>query len=542
MDTTSSLDYTLMSLESISIDSEETNELYYNKIENKCFLLGIENREHARTYIDYMLSSMTIWEIFRIYNGINNEELNYGKKEYDRFIRKTDHKLYNQTGTSREATDIHPKIVDFIAMLDTVHDFKYNKDATGNGKKKQELLKDFTITLDKYITDNIHKIPINIDRELLYNETRLISELNNLEILNFIDSTSIANPFKNFNIKNYDVLGTIAKNINRITYEDLLVKQQNSTTINSTIHKKNYLSVDMWFMLSSPTNISKKTYKLEHTQVIHLCRYINQWFSGYAIDNILTFLVDGTSDQQVRLLFALSLLNHELEDYFSNSNEIQTYLTPYNQNIQSVTKWHVPYTSANLFDGQGYENIKDIDVREIGDIYPPSFKTQIHIDKLVTTPPEGLNKQQLEQFQPYASVTIVDASINSTLLTSFNLKYSDANDIFSSKRIIETYLHYPITITKANKKMVATNVLSYPLETQFAIKRAGDWGQVINCYRYNKVFVTCDRYAAMYAYYLKVPCILIKQTLEIKKEKVSINADLYPDFAQFSFILLLPDI
>lgn len=43
----------------------------------------------------------------------------------------------------------------------------------------------------------------------------------------------------------------------------------------------------------------------------------------------------------------------------------------------------------------------------------------------------------------------------------------------------------------------------------FALKRAGDWGQVEHCARYRKIFFTMDRLAALYAHMRGVPYVFI---------------------------------
>jgi hypothetical protein len=66
-----------------------------------------------------------------------------------------------------------------------------------------------------------------------------------------------------------------------------------------------------------------------------------------------------------------------------------------------------------------------------------------------------------------------------------------------------------------------------------AIKRCCDWGQVENCERYDKVFVTMDRLAAVYAYYRKVKYIFIRDMRDIARY----NKGLDKDWAQFTFVI-----
>ena len=52
-------------------------------------------------------------------------------------------------------------------------------------------------------------------------------------------------------------------------------------------------------------------------------------------------------------------------------------------------------------------------------------------------------------------------------------------------------------------------LLTFSDPLKYGLKRAGDWGQVEHCVKYNKVFVTSDKLAAMYAYYRNVRFIYL---------------------------------
>jgi hypothetical protein len=57
-------------------------------------------------------------------------------------------------------------------------------------------------------------------------------------------------------------------------------------------------------------------------------------------------------------------------------------------------------------------------------------------------------------------------------------------------------------------------------DTMLAIKRGGDWGQVEHCAKYNKLFVTSDKMAALYAFYRNVKFMLVQY-------QENLNDDLY---------------
>lgn len=62
-----------------------------------------------------------------------------------------------------------------------------------------------------------------------------------------------------------------------------------------------------------------------------------------------------------------------------------------------------------------------------------------------------------------------------------------------------------------------------------SFKRAGDWGQVEHCKRYDKIFITFDRLAALYAYYRNVKFIYVRF---IQKKTTTRN-----NWTQFAFLL-----
>ena len=62
-----------------------------------------------------------------------------------------------------------------------------------------------------------------------------------------------------------------------------------------------------------------------------------------------------------------------------------------------------------------------------------------------------------------------------------------------------------------NIKIPSISLLKFDRDTLYAIKRAGDWGQVEHAKKYKKIFVTDDIMAALYAYFRDVPCILLRE-------------------------------
>lgn len=55
------------------------------------------------------------------------------------------------------------------------------------------------------------------------------------------------------------------------------------------------------------------------------------------------------------------------------------------------------------------------------------------------------------------------------------------------------------------------NRINRLIKMLFDFKRLGDYSQVLTAYRYNYIFMTEDRLASIYAYFLNVPCIITKK-------------------------------
>jgi hypothetical protein len=64
-----------------------------------------------------------------------------------------------------------------------------------------------------------------------------------------------------------------------------------------------------------------------------------------------------------------------------------------------------------------------------------------------------------------------------------------------------------------------------------ALKRAGDWGQIMHAKKYKKIFVTIDKLAALFADYNGVPYILFGE------KHYNNNRQDRPELLQASFTL-----
>ena len=85
---------------------------------------------------------------------------------------------------------------------------------------------------------------------------------------------------------------------------------------------------------------------------------------------------------------------------------------------------------------------------------------------------------------------------------------------------------------KVAKTEAGKTVRTFSEDLLVALKRAGDWGQVEHCRRYNKVFVTGDRLAAMYAWYRGIRFVYMQYQEHFEDELPN-----FTSFFRYSFVM-----
>ena len=88
----------------------------------------------------------------------------------------------------------------------------------------------------------------------------------------------------------------------------------------------------------------------------------------------------------------------------------------------------------------------------------------------------------------------------------------------------------PPVVTQAPHRSLLDLYKGLPDSDLYALKRAGDWGQVEHCARYGKLFVTADKLAALYAAYRHVGFIFVGQHVMDPYNQM-------PGFVQHTFVL-----
>ena len=244
------------------------------------------------------------------------------------------------------------------------------------------------------------------------------------------------------------------------------------------------------------------------------------------------FQIDGNNGL-VDLIVGISLTNKSLNNYFSLDTELNDFINHMNLQIDK-NKWVSTKSDSNFFDPSTVNKVLTIDKRSTGEIYKNSYNFQIILDK-ISSNISNTDKvyKQPGQFKPYVNCRIIgkDNKDNKKIL---NIDVDDrrANKYFSINSIDIISSSVSQNIDDIRNPNISLS--KFDRDTLYAIKRTGDWGQVEHAKKYDKIFVTEDRMAALYAYYRGVNFILLRKKVIINENEI---IESHPSFTQFSFIL-----
>jgi len=246
-------------------------------------------------------------------------------------------------------------------------------------------------------------------------------------------------------------------------------------TLDDTKHQQ--ISVDIYMTIND--KITKILYLKQIVQVISTIRS--------TFGDTCVFNIDSSNDYVTMLMRGIQNLSKAC------SKEFDTEI----KNIPH-TSWTTCITDANFYDSSEHYMISDLKVDEhsTGNIFRKESTYQITLHGIIK-----------EKDVHYLDIRIIDKVKNiiwdKPLLAHETLKYFSKNT-----------LHDYITIisSKTELKTLQDYILAFSKPLKYGLQRAGDWGQVEHCKRHNKVFVTSNKLAAVYAVYRDIRFIFIRGT------------------------------
>lgn len=472
-------------------------------------LFNIQTIDQAEQYIENRLDNSNLLDIARIFYGYTRSQIN--------ILRKN-----KQIGGQLTIAEF--KLYTLLSIADSVHDFKdlaYTNEELEDYLPNELSIKDIT---------SIHPKRGDIP---VFNEDMFIEALSKYSHLTFLDNTGdkflepISNPLYKINIKPYPIEQK-TKNSD-ISYEDLYTRYKQTLVAKENITDNRNLSLEIWSFLedTDQEHKNKKRNRIELSQIANICRTVREVYKNYN-NGIYEFQLDNQSNDLIKLIVAVKLLNSAFHKKFSlydsdklsqTTIEILAAISIEYQNIYGETIWNLTNSDASIYDPGQIDNKILLDLRPTGPIYNEQLGYQITLG--------GVNIDQTINidFQP-------DINIESHLIKIYS------NKLCVAITSIENLASYINKNTFINKPSNDINIIErrqfipYSKEFKLALKRAGDWGQIMHARRYKKIFVTSDRLAALFAAYNSVPYILFKE--DYYDEEVEYNR---PSLLQAAFII-----
>jgi hypothetical protein len=251
---------------------------------------------------------------------------------------------------------------------------------------------------------------------------------------------------------------------------------------------------------------------------------------------------------------------------FSDDENVKTHLWNYlTESQQKQIDWKLAIADINIYDGSIFWQ-RELDyTNNTGYIYGGNVPLDNDI---------GIHSLQPFDMAYFSTLVDMDAineyrdshlKVNVEIIENSNVVFNEVLDMYQCKELFSTsvikllingkrynYQNYvemvfylKIVNTNNESPRFATEVLPYlkqiydscSIEMLYRLKRVADWGQVEHCKAYNKVFVTMDKLASLYAYYRKVPFIYMRPEDQALDSSNRVGIDEDPEFIQISHVL-----
>ena len=500
-----------------------------NLLEN-CQIFSIHSKEDALNYVQEVLDSITDSqriELIRIYFNISTEQSNkYNINSINKIKNKT-----KQVGGVANKPDYNDPIYKLLEMADSQHDFR----------------------LDTYLyLKNTLKydIPKEIDTNIIKNEDNFISKVSNSPELTFINS-KVANPLYGFSIKHYDLKDRLI-NYPESTFIEL-INSQNKSLAYHRDKNEHFVNLELWTQYKT----TPKNRYYEARQLAYLCQFIKMWFLNH------DFLVDN-SHTVTQLILLVKYIDNAFYIKFSNDIDVKTYLWDIiTDNQKEKIDWKMSITDTNIYDGTIFWQ-REIDYIHstgyvyggsqpesndifIGSIMPFDMQAYLELD--------GYEKNDYKDLNLKIRVEIVQENniVFNEILNMEQCKWlfskkclaeviraKGGNNIASIRDELDDIIYENPRFIDLVVPHLETFYRILNIEMLYKLKRTADYSHIEHCKQYNKVFVTKDKLAALYAYYRKVPFIYMPSENQALNDSKKYLPNENPSFLQINHILYRP--
>jgi len=460
-------------------------------------LLSIDSYEKAERYVRSSMTNATTLQI----EGIIKAIYRVSGRDIAQISRERLSPPPVQKGGNRQDATFYK----LMAFLDTIHDFAESD-----------------TDIEQFISEFGVELPDELRPEVIHNEKAVVTILSNKKLLHF-GSREVVNPLYDARILETFDIEAAFNNDSEMTLENLFHMQHRSLIgkLSSGVWQP-LITMDVITTTSVIPGREAPYQVLKLKQIAHLIGIMRMIYGP-----IREFQVDCTNQHLIMLICALdwvsqALLKHFITDPpFVNIADVKTKLKVLITEVDVAVSWTVRYSDANLFDAAiNTTHRLAYDERPTGPVFASHIPYQITL--------RGIRQEPHNQTYVDATFTDVDK-----VSTDFAIRNKEASLTFS----LNVLRFLTTTTTRLPSNSVAPGLRDYVASRSkplmYAIKRAGDWGQVEHCKKYNKVFVTCDKMAALYAWYRKVPFIFMRT----QKHEGTMTERGVPDFFSYSFAM-----
>jgi hypothetical protein len=548
-------------------------------------LYKINTKKDADSFINRYIDDTNILYFAMKYFNIDNKKIatvNKTNKAMEKpLISRQKNPIKAMVGGADHIVDQNIYINGMMQLLDTWHDFGYEamvelKHDTGmllpNIFKPNNKIWDYSVynsynkTYGKAIAipDYEKGFPSFVLDVLSKYETLTFNLPNN--IIEIVD-----NPLYRINFKTFQ--HSWENNINTLPFTKLYEKY-NDVRAGLLGEHTGFATRDVWLYKTDELyeTVSKEQ-KVKHFVMIDmlnlLCADILSCYNNcISNNNELHLQLDNWSILGEYLL-VIPLVNDALYNKFTNSKIVI-------DTISSLLKPHIKirifYNDAAGFDMTYLNSRLELDPLPTGNVYPDGLDYQVTLNgyslpdrKLEKTIDSYIYKRKMElkqnpdkELSDYEKILehiLVDFSVTENgkqLPFTKGIIPLDCSKLFSTNNIESQSSNYYKAIEEGTYNTIAKrlekpkasiedyysdkkkgyNVQNNIIEvlrpgTRYALKRAGDWGQVESCFgpdsKPRKVFVTSDKIAAAYAVSRGIPIMYNadKVTLQVREHKNS---------------------
>jgi hypothetical protein len=409
-------------------------------------LQSIKTDQDARSYIEHIISVSSPYDILRYVQA---------------FYLPIDRHQRRRKSQKGGAIDQDARIYNLLALADSIHDAKGIT----------------ALTVPKLIelsgmTRN--DVPQDLTDVILSDERKFIKYMSTHKHLRFCEYV-VRNPLYGIDL-----------DCKQPRYPDKYIEKFKSYTDvealstffhNTYRHKASSSSRTRCLHVSVVTEHDNaiRREKLQFRQVLLLTYSMRRWFG-----NMCVFQLDA-QDPLIKFVTAVGLIEKNFHRKYGIERDFSG-PAKYASDIRDIvdraaggvtTIWKATMCDANIYDGQTVGAHIETVRSPTGPVFSKEYPVKISLNGVSDT----------------GTVCVVVNGKTHVLRTP-----EDASVLSSKQAVFARVLAHPDPQTAA---------------TELALKRAGDWGQVEHCKRYNSVFVTHDRLAAAYAHYRGVRYWLI---------------------------------